>query len=143
MSDLTPMQAACWFGRNANAKLGGVASHLYTEFDGKNINLEKLHAALIKLYKRHEMLRLKVDSSGTCSIIDEPNGNILEVDDFSQLSADKLTDSLNEKRSQWAHQKLDLTQGQAAKFSVSLLPDDEFRFHIDTDMRLCCVIRWN
>ncbi|WP_045418423.1 condensation domain-containing protein [Vibrio campbellii] len=134
MSDLTPMQAACWFGRNANAKLGGVASHLYTEFDGKNINLEKLHAALIKLYKRHEMLRLKVDSSGTCSIIDEPNGNILEVDDFSQLSADKLTDSLNEKRSQWAHQKLDLTQGQAAKFSVSLLPDDGFRFHIDTDM---------
>ena len=134
MSDLTPMQAACWFGREANAKLGGVASHLYTEFDGENINLEKLNSALVSLYHRHEMLRLKVDELGVCSIVDVPNHSLLEVDDFSLLSKDERNQALSSKRKKWAHQMLDLTQGQAAKFSVSLLPGGAFRLHIDTDM---------
>ncbi len=128
------MQAACWFGREKNTKLGGVASHLYIEFDGKDINLEKLYTALVKLYQRHEMLRLKIDCSGSCSIIDEPSSDILGVDDFSQFSTEKLSVILSEKRNEWTHQRLDLTQGQGAKFSVSLLPDDKFRLHIDTDM---------
>ncbi|MBE8573311.1 peptide synthetase, partial [Vibrio sp. OPT46] len=118
MSDLTPMQAACWFGREANAKLGGVASHLYTEFDGENINLEKLNLALVSLYHRHEMLRLKVDEFGLGSIVDVPNHSLLEIDDFSLLSKDEQNQALSRKRDKWAHQMLDLTQGQAAKFSV-------------------------
>ncbi|MBS9968891.1 peptide synthetase [Vibrio alginolyticus] len=134
MSDLTPMQAACWFGREANAKLGGVASHLYTEFDGENINLEKLNLALVSLYHRHEMLRLKVDEFGLGSIVDVPNHSLLEIDDFSLLSKDEQNQALSRKRDKWAHQMLDLTQGQAAKFSVSLLSDGAFRLHIDTDM---------
>ena len=106
----------------------------YTEFDGENINLEKLNSALVSLYHRHEMLRLKVDELGVCSIVDVPNHSLLEVDDFSLLSKDERNQALSSKRKKWAHQMLDLTQGQAAKFSVSLLPGGAFRLHIDTDM---------
>ncbi|WP_281272885.1 condensation domain-containing protein [Vibrio pectenicida] len=134
MSELTPMQAACWFGRVADAKLGGVASHLYTEFDGENINLEQLNLALMSLYHRHEMLRLKVETSGACSIVQTPSYSLLEVDDFTHLDADGIHNALSEKRKTWTHQVLDLTQGQAARFSVSILPSGAYRLHIDTDM---------
>ena len=134
MSDLTPMQAACWFGREANTKLGGVASHLYTEFDGESINLGKLNSALVSLYHRHEMLRLQVDEQGVCSIVDVPNHSLLEIDDFSLLSKDEQNQVLSSKRKKWTHQMLDLTRGQAARFSVSLLSGGGFRLHIDTDM---------
>ncbi|MDB0160250.1 hypothetical protein CTY87_01930, partial [Escherichia coli] len=53
MCELTSMQAACWFGRSGNATLGGVAAHLYAEFDGQFIDLQKLHLALQRLYKEH------------------------------------------------------------------------------------------
>ena len=44
---LTSMQAACWFGRLTNSDfLGGVAAHLYAEFDGGQLTLNKLEAAL-------------------------------------------------------------------------------------------------
>lgn len=134
MSELTPMQAACWFGRKDNGQLGNVASHLYTEFDGENINIDKLNSALGSLYKRHEMLRLKVNHLGESSIIDVPNHALLEIEDFIHLSPENMHKALIEKRQSWAHQMLDLTQGQVARFSVSLLPDNAFRLHIDSDM---------
>ncbi|VEI64439.1 Phenyloxazoline synthase MbtB [Serratia fonticola] len=34
MKSLTPMQAASWVGRHSAQALGGVAAHLYAEFDG-------------------------------------------------------------------------------------------------------------
>ncbi|MCG7488016.1 condensation domain-containing protein [Vibrio sp. Of14-4] len=134
MSQMTPMQAACWFGRESNAQLGGVASHLYIEFDGENIDLSKLSSALVSLYHRHEMLRLTIVPSGECSILDVPNDSFLEVDDFSHLCVEDRERALAEKRHEWAHQTLDLTRGQAARFSVSLISDTHFRLHIDTDM---------
>ncbi|MBF4360310.1 hypothetical protein, partial [Vibrio anguillarum] len=90
MSELTPMQAACWFGRKDNGQLGNVASHLYTEFDGENINIDKLNSALGSLYKRHEMLRLKVNHLGESSIIDVPNHALLEIEDFTHLSPENM-----------------------------------------------------
>jgi len=134
MSGLTPMQAACWFGREVNAKLGGVASHLYSEFDGESINLEKLRAALDKLFLTHEMLRLKIDRAGNPSIAEKPSLCVLEIDDFTSLPLEAVKQQLTLKRQEWAHQVLDLRQGKAARFSISLLPDNAFRFHIDTDM---------
>jgi hypothetical protein len=34
----------------------GVAAHLYAEFDGQFIDLQKLHLALQRLYKEHPIL---------------------------------------------------------------------------------------
>ena len=109
MSGLTPMQAACWFGREVNAKLGGVASHLYSEFDGESINLEKLRAALDKLFLTHEMLRLKIDRAGNPSIAEKPSLSVLEIDDFTSLPREAVKQQLTLKRQEWAHQALDLT----------------------------------
>lgn len=134
MRELTSMQAANWFGRGANVALGGVSAHLYVEFDGQSIDLQRLSAALEKVCLAHSMLRLQVASDGMQDIAPPDRAPKLEMDDFTSLLGQDLEQALLSKREHWTHQKLDLTAGQASRFSVSLLPNDAFRLHVDTDM---------
>ena len=57
---LAPMQHAMWVGRNDNQQLGGVAGHLYVEFDspatGVGIDPQRLRTAATALARRHPML---------------------------------------------------------------------------------------
>lgn len=134
MRELTSMQAANWFGRGANVALGGVSAHLYVEFNGRTIDLQRLRAALEKVCLAHSMLRLQVTSDGLQTIAPQDRAPQLEVDDFTSMCAQDLERALLKKREHWTHQMLDLTIGQASRFSVSLLPNDAFRLHVDTDM---------
>ncbi|HDZ8908524.1 TPA: peptide synthetase, partial [Aeromonas dhakensis] len=133
MKELTAMQAACWMGRSAHAHLGGVSAHLYAEFDGPALDLARLHGALERLYQAHPMLRLTVTRDGA-QTLGEPAPAMLEIDDFRSLSGQPLADALARKRQEWTHQQLDLSRGQAARFSVTRLANQRQRLHIDTDM---------
>ncbi|MCV7082820.1 phosphopantetheine-binding protein, partial [Mycolicibacterium insubricum] len=62
---LAPMQHAMWVGRNDNQELGGVAGHLYVEFDGGRIDADRLRAAADALARRHPMLRVEFLPDGT------------------------------------------------------------------------------
>lgn len=134
MNELTAMQAAYWFGRNMKITLGGVAAHLYAEFDGQNIDTERLKQALARLYSLHPMLRLRVNADGFQSVMPFIASSVLEIDDLRHLSSQEAEPLLLDKRQQWTHQKLDLSVGQTARFSLTLLNDCNFRLHIDTDM---------
>lgn len=134
MRELTSMQAACWFGRAHGAMLGGVAAHLYTEFNGNHIDTDKLRRTIENLYRRHELLRLQLNATGEVSFRDEPPENVLEIDDFLHLSSAQQQQMLEQKRRQWTHQQLNLAEAQTARFSLSLLSANAFRLHIDTDM---------
>jgi len=134
MRELTSMQAANWFGRGASVALGDVSAHLYVEFDGRAIDLQRLSAALEKVCLAHSMLRLQVTLDGVQSIAPPDRAPQLEVDDFTSMRVQDLERALLRKREHWTHQMLDLTMGQASRFSVSLLPNGAFRLHVDTDM---------
>lgn len=135
MSELTSMQAACWFGRiTESGFLGGVAAHLYVEFDGQSIDVQKLESALQRLYLEHAILRMRLSLDGIPDIAPSAPKTLLEVEDLRALSDQEQTQYLDRKREQWTHQQLDLTLGQTARFSISLLDDAHFRLHIDTDM---------
>ncbi|MBE0406279.1 peptide synthetase [Psychrobacter sp. FME5] len=135
MSELTPMQAACWFGRISESEfLGGVAAHLYVEFDGQSIDLQKLESALQHMHLRHSILRMRLSSDGIPTIAESVPKTLLEIDDLSVLTAQNQVQYLEDKREQWTHQQLDLTSGQTARYSVSLINQSNFRLHIDTDM---------
>ncbi|MFE1635402.1 hypothetical protein ACFMJW_21260, partial [Acinetobacter baumannii] len=79
------------------------------------IDLQKLHLALQRLYKEHPILRLSLSADGIANIMSEKTQQILEVDDFSKLSDYQIEQMLMQKREQWTHQKLDLSQGQTAR----------------------------
>ena len=134
MRELTSMQAACWIGRAAHASLGRVSAHLYAEFDGHSIELERLRKALERVCLLHPMLRVRVNADGLQSIAAMDQSPPLEVEDLRLMSEQEVTQRLLCKREEWTHQQLDLCQGPGARLCVSLLAGDGFRLHVDTDM---------
>lgn len=133
LRELSAMQAANWIGRDTHAALGGVAAHLYAEFDGAGLDVERLRLAIGRLCAHHPMLRLHIHSDGRQSI--GPEGPLeLKVDDLRNLTTQEAEARLLARRQAWAHQRLDLSAGQAARFALSLRPHDQCRLHVDTDM---------
>lgn len=49
---LATMQHAYWMGRRQDQALGGVAAHLYVEFDGNGLDPERLRRAVTRLVRR-------------------------------------------------------------------------------------------
>ena len=134
MRELTSMQAACWIGRTAHAALGNVSAHLYTEFDGHGIDLERLGSALENACQRHPMLRLRVSPDGLQYIPPTARAPLLEVEDLTGLAALEVDQALLRKREAWTHQQLDLVHFGGLRLGVSLLPQNRYRLHVDTDM---------
>ncbi|WP_296251445.1 amino acid adenylation domain-containing protein [Pseudomonas sp. UBA4194] len=134
MRELTSMQAACWIGRTAHAALGRVSAHLYAEFDGQAIDLDRLRQSLQQACERHPMLRLRVSAEGLQHTVSMQGAPQLEVEDLSAWEAQAVTQHLLRKRERWTHQQLDLRHGPAARVGITLLAAQRFRLHIDTDM---------
>ncbi|WP_412101281.1 amino acid adenylation domain-containing protein [Micromonospora maris] len=67
----TDVQRAYWMGRTDDFALGGVGSHWYWEFDGGDVDLDRLNRAVNMLIARHEMLRAVFDDNGDQRILPE------------------------------------------------------------------------
>ena len=68
-------------GRTADFTLGGVGSHWYWEFDGVDVDVDRLERAWNRLVDRHEMLRAVFDDDGQQRILPEvPRTRIPVID---------------------------------------------------------------
>jgi mycobactin phenyloxazoline synthetase len=131
---LAPMQHAMWVGRHDSQPLGGVAGHLYVEFDGGAIDPDCLRDAATDLVTRHPMLRVQFLPDGT-QRIDPPAegaGFPVTVHDLRGLADDAVEQRLTELREAKSHQQLD---GQVLELTLSLLPGESSRLHVDLDMQ--------
>ncbi|KAA8734713.1 hypothetical protein F4V57_02815 [Acinetobacter qingfengensis] len=129
LRQLSDMQYAYWAGRQA----GDAAAHLYVEFSAPQLQLPRLQAALQKLIYVHPMLRLSINQDGLQQI--KANVEVrIRQDDLRLYQPAQVTEFLHQKRQQLSHQKLDLQAGQLIDISVSLLPEEKYRIHIDIDM---------
>lgn len=126
---LAPMQHAMWLGRNHDQQLGGVAAHLYVEFDGADVDPNRLREAAAKLVSRHPMLRVEILPDGTQRIGDR--GLPVTVYDLRELDAEAAEERLETVRQQKSHQ---LLNGDVLELSLSLRPDGQTRLHVDMDM---------
>lgn len=131
---LAPMQHAMWVGRQENQQLGGVAGHLYVEFDGGGIDPERLRAAATALARRHPMLRVRFLPDGTQRIApaDEFGPFPVHVEDLRELSIGEADRRLAAIRAAKSHQQLD---GAVFELAVTLLPAERSRLHVDLDMQ--------
>ncbi|WP_433558151.1 amino acid adenylation domain-containing protein [Pseudonocardia xinjiangensis] len=142
--DLALMQHAYWVGRTEGQPLGGVAAHLYTEFDspvsdssGPGVDPERLAAALDALLARHDMLRVRVSDDGRQEIgpVDPDAGRRrLTVHDLRGLRTTEVEAALTATRDALSHQQLDIAGGEVLTAALSLLPDGRTRLHLDVDM---------
>ncbi|MDT5116098.1 MAG: mycobactin phenyloxazoline synthetase [Mycobacterium sp.] len=131
---LAPMQHAMWVGRHDNQQFGGVAGHLYVEFDGGPTDPDRLRAAATRLSLRHPMLRVRFLPDGTQRIApaDECADFPVAVEDLRQLDASRVAARLDAIRETKSHQQLD---GAVFELALTLLPGERSRLHVDLDMQ--------
>lgn len=67
----TGVQRAYLTGRDPAFTLGGVGTYHYTEFDGADVDLERLERALDRLVARHDMLRAVFGEDGDQRVLPE------------------------------------------------------------------------
>ncbi|MEB3020722.1 non-ribosomal peptide synthetase [[Mycobacterium] crassicus] len=128
---LAPMQHAMWVGRDDDVALGGVAGHLYVEFDGPGLDPDRLAAAADALAARHPMLRVEFLPDGTQQI--RPDAGLpVAVQDLRGLDAAAVSERLAQTREAKSHQQLD---DAVFELTLSLLPDGTARLHVDLDMQ--------
>ncbi|WP_197374859.1 non-ribosomal peptide synthetase [Mycolicibacterium baixiangningiae] len=127
---LAPMQHALWVGRNELTELGGVAAHLYVEFDGSGVDPERLGAAAAALAARHPMLRVDILGDGMQRISDR--GLPVKVTDLRELDDTAAAAQLEIIRDAKSHQ---LLEGEMLELALTLLPHGRTRLHVDLDMQ--------
>ncbi|OCB40973.1 non-ribosomal peptide synthetase [Mycobacterium malmoense] len=129
---LAPMQHAMWVGRQDNQQLGGVAGHLYVEFDGGPIDPGRLRAAATALARRHPMLRVEFLPDGTQRIAAADDGFPVAVEDLRHLDHDDIDRRLAALREAKSHQQLG---GAVFELALTRLPGERSRLHVDLDMQ--------
>lgn len=129
---LAPMQHAMWIGREDNQQLGGVAGHLYVEFDGKSIDPARLRVAATELARRHPMLRVEFLPDGTQRIAATESEFPVRIEDLRHMDTDGVEQRLAAIRDAKSHQQLD---GAVFELALTRLPAERSRLHVDLDMQ--------
>ncbi|WP_433624985.1 amino acid adenylation domain-containing protein [Nocardia sp. CA-120079] len=131
---LGSMQHAYWIGRSEEQDLGGVAAHLYVEFDGAEVDPERLARAVTDLVAVHPMLRTRFLPDGTQQTILEPGRPVFSVVDLRAHAPAAAEAELERLRDSKTHQRLAIEEGQVLDVTLSLLADGRTRLHLDVDM---------
>lgn len=129
---LATMQHAYWAGRSSAQPRGGVAAHLYAEFEGTAIDPERLRHAVDALLARHPSLRTRVGVDGRQAVMPSPGVPVFAVVDLREDG--DVEARLNTIRDAKTHQLLDIDQGQLIDVTLTLLPGGRSRLHLDVDM---------
>ncbi|UMP06866.1 non-ribosomal peptide synthetase [Amycolatopsis sp. EV170708-02-1] len=125
---LALMQHAYWVGRAPGQRLGGVDAHFYHEFDGADVDPERLEIAVRALFARHGMLRVAVLDDGTQRVLAEAPWPGLKVHPWVDQS------TLDERRAALSHRRMDIASGEVFDVQLSLLPEGRTRVHVSLDM---------
>ncbi|WP_063044431.1 non-ribosomal peptide synthetase [Nocardia pseudovaccinii] len=131
---LGSMQHAYWIGRSEEQDLGGVAAHLYVEFDGAEVDPERLAWAVTDLVAVHPMLRTRFLPDGTQQTILDPGRPVFSVVDLRAHAPAAAEAELERLRDSKTHQRLAIEEGQVLDVTLSLLADGCTRLHLDVDM---------
>lgn len=131
---LAVMQHAYWIGRGEDTTLGSVAAHLYVEFDGADVDADRLDTAVRALVARHGMLRARFTDDGRQEILPALGRPATTVHDLRDLDEKAVTARLEELRHACSHARLDVAHGEVFSVRLSLLPAGRSRLHVDVDM---------
>ncbi|MET8307435.1 amino acid adenylation domain-containing protein [Micromonospora sp. NPDC005173] len=131
---LATMQHAYWVGRAGDQALGGVGAHFYNEFDGRQVDPDRLHQAIRALVRRHDMLRARFLDDGRQQITPDSAWPGLTLHDLRDLPADERDPRLTDLRATLSHRTLRVDRGEVFDIQLSLLPDGASRVHVEIEM---------
>lgn len=139
MKGLTKTQEVYLVGRNKKENLGDVPCHVYMEFDGAGISLEKLQNAWSKVFIKHPVMNTKISSDGTLEIMDKAFSERILYFDFSEKSSDYIFDELKKIRGSFSHRKMRIEYGQTVGLILVKLPQNKNKLIFDLDLLMCDV----
>ncbi|WP_169817558.1 phosphopantetheine-binding protein [Acinetobacter larvae] len=125
---LSAMQYASWAGRQSE----GIAAHLYLELKGQHIDVAQLQRAYQLLRQRHPMLNVAIANAQ--QHIPSIQQSTLQVEDWRDQSTAQSCVLLSKKRQRLSHQQLAVAAAQVFELQLSLLPEQQYVLHIDSDM---------
>ncbi|MER7165823.1 amino acid adenylation domain-containing protein, partial [Micromonospora sp. NPDC000207] len=128
------MQHAYWIGRQDGQPLGGVGAHFYVEFDGRDVDPDRLRTAVSLLRRRHAMLRTRILDDGNQLILPDTGDATVTVHDLRALDAVARRDHLDRIRHTGTHRRMAVDDGEVLVVELTLLPDGATRLHVDLDM---------
>lgn len=131
---LATMQHAYWIGRSDDQQLGGVAAHLYVEFDGRAVDPVQLERAVANLVATHPMLRTRFLPDGTQQTMPQPGRPVFTVVDRRGQSPEVVDTSLAQLRDRKTHQRLAIEDGQVIDVTLTRWDGEHNRLHLDIDM---------
>ncbi|ANY07724.1 non-ribosomal peptide synthetase [Pseudonocardia sp. HH130630-07] len=131
---LATMQHAYWVGRTDEQELGGVAAHLYAEFDGVGVEPDRLRHAVGRLVERHPMLRSRFLDNGRQEVLDRPGVEVFAVVDLREEDPDTVAARLAELRHTKSHQRMRADRGHVFDVTLTRCPGGRTRLHVDVDM---------
>jgi len=131
---LATMQHAYWIGRLDEQELGGVAAHLYVEFDGGAVDPARLERAVSDLVQAHPMLRTRFLPDGTQQTMAVPGRPVFSVVDLRGQTSEAVETALAELRDRKTHQRLDIDHGQVIDVTLTRCGEARSRLHLDIDM---------
>ncbi|MEH1123253.1 amino acid adenylation domain-containing protein [Micromonospora sp. CPCC 206061] len=131
---LATMQYAYWVGRADGQPLGGVGAHFYNEFDGREVDPDRLDRAVRALLRRHGMLRARFTADGRQQIMPDSLWPGLIVHDLRGLDPAEVDRRLTECRDRISHRRLRVADGEVFDIQLSLLPGGRCRTHVHIEM---------
>ncbi|OBF81034.1 non-ribosomal peptide synthetase [Mycobacterium sp. 852002-51163_SCH5372311] len=138
---LATMQHAYWIGRDDEQELGGVAAHLYVEFDGGDLDPDRMKRAASDLVAAHPMLRTRFLPDGTQQTMPQPGRPVFAVADLRGQNSATVESALAELRDRKTHQRLAIEDAQVIDITLTRYDDGSgairSRLHLDIDMLAC------
>ncbi|WP_431898980.1 amino acid adenylation domain-containing protein [Nonomuraea sp. bgisy101] len=128
---LAPMQQAYWIGGQDGQPLGGVSAHFYAEFDGSDVDPDRLEAAVRALLARHGMLRARFTPNGRQQVLARSPWPGLTVHDLRGAAGE---DGLARLRTELSHRRFDIEGADVFDVQLSLLDEGRTRMHVGIAM---------
>jgi amino acid adenylation domain-containing protein len=130
---LRSLQESYCIGRDLDFDLGGVAAHVYREFDVEDADLGRLEEALNKTISEVPMLRATFRSTGEQEVLEKVPHYAIKVDDLRGRTDLDRRVSLDARRTELCFRKGALDWPLFNVFA-SRIDDRVTRLHIDIDM---------
>ncbi|MGW3196862.1 amino acid adenylation domain-containing protein [Streptomyces sp. NPDC001118] len=138
---LTRIQQAYWAGRRDDFDLGGVDSHLYTEADVPDLDVERLTDVWRLLIARHPMLRAVITSDGRQRTLAEVPPYAIRTRDLRQ--SPNADGELQRMRERLSHPRRDTTVWPLFTIEAALLPDQRTtRLFLSFDLLIGDALSW-
>ncbi len=131
--DLAPMQQAYWLGRRDDQVLG-VGCHFYFEFDGHDVDPDRLETAVHRLFDRHDMLRARFLENGRQQVSPHSTWRGLRVHDLRTCTPEEAAHALERIRDTESHRKMDVERGDGFDVQLTRVRGHATRVHINIDM---------